>query len=77
VFRCNCLVWALWQWLTKGGYCGWRWSHYGPVWHFVWSPDLKTWWGFVPVKPKHGWWVLFVMWWFLGTVVEERPKTAT
>jgi hypothetical protein len=71
-FRCNCLVWALWQWFTKGGYIAARKSHHWGGPHFLWSLDLLKWQGFVPLKPKHGWWVLLFMWWFRGTVVEER-----
>src|SRR4051812_39844065 len=74
--RSNCLAWALGQWVRCGGYFAMRRSRffrYAP--HFIWSKDLQRWYGFVPVRPKYGWWVLIVMWWFAGRVVRRTAET--
>lgn len=71
-FYCNCLIWALWQKLLYGGEIDWRWSHYAPVYHFLWSPDSARWYGFQPLYPRKGWIVFLCMWVFLGIVIREE-----
>lgn len=51
-FYSNCLFWAYWQKLTKGGRVKTRPSQYTRCWHWMWSPDGKTFKSFVPVNPK-------------------------
>lgn len=54
----NCLVFALWRWMTRGGYLIVRWSRYRWVPHFLWSPpgglegaQVEH---FVPINPGRG-----------------------
>lgn len=34
----NCFFWAMWQWVTKGGYLVIRKARAGWFWHFLWKP---------------------------------------
>jgi len=56
----NCLIWALWQKLTKGGWIYAEKSEFGWWWHFAWTPDRIRYWCYVPVWPK-AWWT--ARWW--------------
>jgi hypothetical protein len=69
----NCLFWAVGKLLTQGGYIGMRRSKYGPVPHFIWSKNLKKWYGFVPKHPRTGWVACMVKLCFRGRVAPEPP----
>lgn len=51
--RSNCLIWALVRWWRHGGYIVVRRSYWGPFPHFLWSRDLKRFWSYQPVSPRH------------------------
>jgi hypothetical protein len=46
----NCLFFAAGQFIRHGGHFLWRKSHYGWWWHFIWSPDLKTFYEYLPIR---------------------------
>lgn len=46
----NCLIYAVRQYLRRGGHVVMRKSHWGPWPHFAWSADLKKFEAFVPVE---------------------------
>jgi hypothetical protein len=50
--RSNCLFFAFFRWLTRGGYIVVRQSHYGWWPHFLWSPNLIEFEEFEPVREK-------------------------
>lgn len=74
--RCNCLIWALCRFARKGGYVAMRRSRFSR-WkpHFVWSADARHWWGYVPLRPRHGGAAFSHGLWFRGHVVREEPLT--
>jgi hypothetical protein len=49
----NCLIWAFRRFFIRGGYVIFRKSHYGWWPHFLWSPDLKTFYDYQPKAPNH------------------------
>jgi hypothetical protein len=49
----NCIIWAFCRFFTRGGYVLCRKSHYGWWPHFLWSPDLKTFYDYQPEVPNH------------------------
>lgn len=54
----NCLVFALWRWMTRGGYLVVRRSRFLWVPHFLWVPpgglEQAKVEHFVPIKPSSG-----------------------
>jgi hypothetical protein len=50
----NCLTWALWRLATRGGYVAFRRTKMRGGWwpHALWSPDLKRWYSFVPLRDE-------------------------
>lgn len=48
----NCLIWAWVHYRTYGGYIAMRKSYFYPGPHFIWSLDLKVWYGYRPVNPS-------------------------
>jgi hypothetical protein len=67
----NCLIWALCMWARWGGYIIARKSRWGPFPHFIWSPDLKTFLAYAPIKPRAR---LLPPPLFRGKVVREEPR---
>jgi hypothetical protein len=67
--RSNCIVWARWRFLTRGGYYAVRRSFFSPfIVHAFWSRNMKIWWGWQAlssVREGHWWEAL----WFRGHVV--------
>jgi hypothetical protein len=66
--------------MKRGGYLGARQStHIQVVPHFLWSSTRQFWWGYVPIRPLHGWRVLAACLWFRGRVrlevVARRPPS--
>jgi hypothetical protein len=51
----NCLTWALWRLATRGGYVAFRRTKMRGGWwpHALWSPDLKRWYSFVPLRDDY------------------------
>ena len=68
----NCLIWALWQFLRKGGYIIFQQAN--PPWpkwvpHCLWSPDLHEFWEFgTPLDANRPSFPLF-----RGVVKQTRP----
>lgn len=56
--RSNCLIWALGQLIREGGYIAFRRTRTARLrrlawWpHFLWSPDLKRWYAFMPLDKR-------------------------
>ena len=50
--RSNCFLFAFWLFWTRGGYWCVRRSRHITGWHWLWSPDLKTWLHYEPLRPK-------------------------
>lgn len=69
--RSNCVFWAGDQWVKHGGWVGFRPSDFGWLIHCVWSPDLRTWYGFVPVDDLPPYKLIPDMF-FVGKVEQER-----
>jgi hypothetical protein len=65
-FWSNCFAYAVGQWWAHGGYVVVYRSHFGWWPHFLWSPDLKTFYEFMPVAPKRR--RIFPPLWFRGTM---------
>lgn len=60
----NCLIWALWMQLSRGGWVCWRKSRYGWWPHAIWSIDRKVWWEYLPLNfsGRLKWWqVLWIV----------------
>lgn len=69
------MVWAIYRWLTRGGYCAWRWSQHGRVPHFMWSSTRQYWWGYYPDKTFHvTLWTCWLVALFRGTVRLESNR---
>lgn len=63
--RCNCLFWALGQWLRRGGYVAVVWSRRHPYTHWFHADDLTgPWRSYKPLKKSS-----FVLW-FRGRIEE-------
>lgn len=56
--RSNCLLWALRQFITQGGWLLLTRSEYGWWPHAAWSPDLRAVYAYMPFERKHRrrWW---------------------
>lgn len=65
--RSNCLVYAVSQYLRHGGYVIMMHSRFGWWPHFVWSPDMLTFWEFAPPRKRPR---RFPSLWFQGSVKE-------
>ena len=54
----NCLIWATWMQLSRGGYVCCRQSWYGWWPHALWSADSLVWWEYVPLNfsGRLRWW---------------------
>jgi hypothetical protein len=63
--RSNCLLYAVRQWITHGGYLLLRKSRYGWWPHALWSRDLTVLSEFVPLAPRRRW---LPPLWFKGMV---------
>ena len=75
--RANCLLWAIWMQLSRGGYVCWRKSWYGWWPHAVWSLDGKTWWEYLPLHfaGQLRWWQALWLVLFRGEPrIVERGK---
>ena len=73
----NCLIWATWMQLSRGGYVCWRQSWYGWWPHAVWSLDGKTWWEYLPLHfaGQLRWWQALWLVLFRGEPrIVERDK---
>ena len=73
----NCLLFALWRWVTRGGYLILRRSHHGWWLHVLWSPDLRDarLEHYVPRAYARPWWAWGHKVLFRGTVSrEDRPS---
>lgn len=69
----NCLIWACYRWWTKGGYIAARRSrHFALIPHFMWSRNMRFWWGYVPKHPKRGMWCLSHAILFSGKIELEK-----
>jgi hypothetical protein len=55
--RSNCVIWAVTQYVRRGGYLVARRSRYGWWWHLLWSPDLQRFYAFVPNRRHRKRWV--------------------
>lgn len=69
--RSNCVIFALRQWQTRGGWIVVRPSRYGWWWHMEWSPDLVIFHSFDPIRPKRR--RLLPPLWFEGKVRVYQP----
>ena len=49
----NCFFYAVGRWWREGGYFVVRRSHFGWWPHFLWSPDLVTFYQYGPAVPNH------------------------
>ncbi len=75
--RANCLIWALWMQLSRGGYVCWRQSLYGWWPHATWSADARVWWEYIPLhfSGHLKWWQVPRLILFLGApCIVEREK---
>jgi hypothetical protein len=49
----NCIIFAVWRVIRRGGYIVVRKSRWGWWPHVLWSPDLKTFEEYQPIQPNH------------------------
>lgn len=74
----NCFIYAVKQWVTKGGYLVIRRTNVkkmgtrGLWWHFLWSPDGKRMFQFIPIPRYEGWWLPPPI--FKGYVIEGEKE---
>jgi hypothetical protein len=72
--KSNCFFFAFWKFLTQGGYWAVRKSRHIWGWHWLWSPDLITWYHYSPLKPKKLPCALWDKFWYKGEIkVGDKP----